>query len=148
MFFFCCFFNRTFFENYSSKSIEGKQPSEGTEMKESVINLVSDDENENITKENQFSIEFIEWYEKYMAKLERQYPVAFENIIKESIKNYQQYSSNYMAAIKLAIGNNCFYIYHVLFKIKKEKLLYLYLSFLSWFYYRISIKFEQHKSRL
>lgn len=63
---------------------------------------MSEDENENSNP--QFST-FVDWYENYMAKLERQYPIAFDTVIKESIQNEKKCSPSYMAAIKLAIGN-------------------------------------------
>lgn len=74
-----------------------------------IVCLVSDEELEREKLPNA-SKEFIAWYETFMAKLERQYPVPFEAVIKESITNYKRYTSNYMEAVRMAIGKKIFYL--------------------------------------
>lgn len=102
---------RTFFENYKVQEADKDDKSlaapECKKLKtdDDVINLSMDEEDEERDADSDVSEQFIHWYEKYLARLERQYPTAFDTVIKESIHNYPKLPFNYMAAIKLATGN-------------------------------------------
>lgn len=136
---------RTFFENYNVKSSTTTEEEEEDvvanethrvtrrskkdKRDDSVIYLISDDEQEGDNDDDDDDEiltglsgrkpeeKFVEWYETYMAKLERQYPTAFEMVVKESVANCKHYSSSYMEAIKLAIGKRKIIIfYYYLFR--------------------------------
>lgn len=66
-----------------------------------VIELDSDDDMDN-------SENFKSWYSDYLKKLERQYPTAFDQTIKEALKSNSQEASNRSKAIKMALGKDSY----------------------------------------
>ncbi|XP_073824259.1 HEAT repeat containing 1 homolog l(2)k09022 [Musca autumnalis] len=92
----------TFLDSYiPSVSISNSSsPNNSSLMDGDVIELDSDDEDVPMA-----NFKFQSWYCKYLHKLERQYPTAFDLAIKESLSSKENDNSdNRSIAIKMALG--------------------------------------------
>lgn len=65
-----------------------------------VISLDSDDEQE-VVKDEKVKI----WFSKFLKQLERQYPLAFDEVVKELMKDNQDISDKKRNALKNVLGN-------------------------------------------
>uniref|UniRef100_A0A182JD64 HEAT repeat-containing protein 1 n=1 Tax=Anopheles atroparvus TaxID=41427 RepID=A0A182JD64_ANOAO len=88
----------------TDKRTTAKQPAAAIEDDFGTITLDSDDDVEEEEDFNSRAESVTQWYSEFLKSFERQYPTAFDKVVKRTMKGQEQYSHKKRNALKNVLG--------------------------------------------
>uniref|UniRef100_A0A182JNN9 HEAT repeat-containing protein 1 n=1 Tax=Anopheles christyi TaxID=43041 RepID=A0A182JNN9_9DIPT len=95
-----CILDSYFHKDDSSSKAAKPSSSKKKDDNNDTIDLDSDEEDDFVSKDRNVT----QWYSEYLKSFERQYPVAFDKVVKQIMKGQEQYSNKKRNALRNVLG--------------------------------------------